>query len=84
MGRVYPLPPRPPWDEHRPFEWGWRAVELCSPCLWWWGRLCRGGVPLGAVPALSWCGEVPLGAILFIIIGLGNRRLYCLKLHVMG
>jgi len=19
--------------EHRPFEWGWRAVGLCSPCL---------------------------------------------------
>jgi len=26
---------------HRPFEWGWRAVGLRSPCLWWWGRLCR-------------------------------------------
>jgi len=27
--------------EHRPSEWGWRAVRLCSPCLWWWRRLCR-------------------------------------------
>ena len=35
------LPPLPFWGEHRPFEWGWRAVGLCSPCLWWWGRLCR-------------------------------------------
>ena len=26
---------------HRPFEWGWRAVGLCSPCLRWRGRLCR-------------------------------------------
>jgi len=25
-------------------------------------------VPLGAVPALSWCGEVPLGGILIIIV----------------
>jgi len=24
-------------------------------------------VPLGAVPALSWCGEVPLGGIILII-----------------
>ena len=23
------------------FEWGWRAVGLCSPSLRWWGRLCR-------------------------------------------
>ena len=27
-----------------------------------------GGVPLGAVPALSWCGEVSLGGIHIIII----------------
>jgi len=30
--------------EHSQFEWGWRAVGLCSPCLWWWGRLCRWGL----------------------------------------
>ena len=35
-----PIPPSF-GGEHRPFEWGWRAVRLCSPCLWWWGRLCR-------------------------------------------
>jgi len=25
------------------------------------GGCAGGGVPLGAVPVLSWCGEVPLG-----------------------
>jgi len=26
-------------SEHRPFEWGWRAVGLYPPpCLWWWRR----------------------------------------------
>jgi len=48
--------------EHRPFEWGWRAVGLCSPCLRCSGGGCAGGgVPLGAVPVLSWCGEASLG-----------------------
>jgi len=38
----------PPFgDEHRPFEWGWRAVRLCSPFLRWGGRLCR-----------RWCAAV--------------------------
>ena len=32
------------------------------------GGCAGGGVPLGAVPALSWCGEVSLGGILIIII----------------
>jgi len=36
-----------------------RAVGLCSPCLVVVGS-AGGGVPLGAVPALSWCGEVSL------------------------
>jgi len=26
-----------------------------------WGGCAGGGVPLGAVPVLSWCGEVSLG-----------------------
>jgi len=49
--------------EHRPFEWGWRAVGLCFPCLRWWGRLCRRRCAPGAVPVLSLCGEVSLGGI---------------------
>jgi len=42
--------------------WGWRAVGLCVPRVYS-GRAgyAGGGVPLGAVPALSWCGEVSLG-----------------------
>jgi len=32
------------------------------------GGCAGGGVPLGAVPALSSCGEVYLGSILIIII----------------
>jgi len=28
-------------DLLRPSEWGPRTVGLCSPCPWWWGRLCR-------------------------------------------
>jgi len=52
----------------RPFEWCWRAVGLFSPCLWWWGGGCAGGgVPLGPVFALSWCGEVSLGSIRNIV-----------------
>jgi len=50
-----------------PFEWGWRAVGLCSPCLWWWGRLCRRRCAVGAVLALSWCGKVSLGGKLILI-----------------
>jgi len=44
--------------EHRPFEWGWRAVGLCSPCLWWWGRLCRRRCAAGgcARAVLVWRG----------------------------
>jgi len=60
----------PFWGEHRPFEWAWRGVGLCSSCLWWWGRLCGGGVPLVAVPALSWCGKVSLGGKHIIIASL--------------
>jgi len=32
------------FGEPSPREWVWRAVGLCSPCLWWWGRqaaVCR-------------------------------------------
>jgi len=53
------LGPGPPFGgEHRPFDWGWRAVGLCSPCLRWWGRLCRAAVRIKvrATSALSWCG----------------------------
>jgi len=38
---------------HRPFEWGWRAVVLCFPCLRWWGRLCRRRCAAGGWPVLS-------------------------------
>jgi len=34
------------------------------------GGCAGGGVTLGAVPALSWCGEVSLGGIRIIIISL--------------
>ena len=37
-------------------------VELGQP-----GVCTGGGVPLGAVPALSWCGDVSLGGLLMII-----------------
>jgi len=40
---------------------GGGAVGLCSPCLRRWGGCAGGGVPLGAVSVLSWCGEVSLG-----------------------
>ena len=46
-------------SEHRPFERGRRAVGLCSPCLWWWGRLCRrrcGGGCARAALVLVWGG----------------------------
>jgi len=44
------------------FERGWRAVGLCSPCLWWWWRgYAEGWVLLEAVPMLSWWGEVSFG-----------------------
>jgi len=44
--------------EHRPFEWGWRAVGMCSPCLGWWGRLCRRRCAAGgcARAVLVWGG----------------------------
>ena len=42
-------------SEHRPFEWGWRAVGLCYPVSVVVG-VAGGGVPLGAVLTLSWCG----------------------------
>jgi len=32
------------------------------------GGCAGGGVPLGAVPALSWCEEVSLGGILIIVM----------------
>ena len=38
------------------------ALRDCSPCRWWWGGCAGGGVPLRAVPALSWRGEVSLVA----------------------
>jgi len=47
--------------EHRPFEWGWRAVGLRFPCLRWRGSCAGGCVPLVAVPALCWVGKVSLG-----------------------
>jgi len=32
--------------EHKPFEWGWRTVRLCSPCLWGWGAAVPAAVML--------------------------------------
>jgi len=46
------------------FEWGWRAVGLCSPCLWWWGRLCRRRCAAGGCARAVLVGEVSLGGIL--------------------
>jgi len=42
----------------RPFGWDWRAVGLCSPCLRWWGRLCRRQCAVGgcARAVLVWGG----------------------------
>jgi len=44
--------------EHKPFEWGWCAVGLCTPCLRWWGRLCRRWCAAGgrARAVLDWGG----------------------------
>ena len=43
------------------------ALWDCAPRVCGGGGGCAGvGVPLGAVPALSWCGEVSLGGILII------------------
>ena len=51
--------------EHRPFEWGWRAVRLCFPCLRWWGvavpaAVCRWGL----CPHCHGAGKCLLGAYL--------------------
>jgi len=44
------------------------ALWDCVPRVCGGGGGCAGGgVPLGAVPALSWCGEVSLGGILIIV-----------------
>jgi len=42
----------------RETEWDWRAVGLCSPCLRWWGRLCRRRCAAGgcARAVLVWGG----------------------------
>jgi len=62
--------------EHRPFEWGWRAVGLCSPCLRWWGRLCRRQCAAGgcARAVLVWEG-VSRGYTISIIISMYNKPL---------
>ena len=45
------------------------ALWDCVPCVCGGGGGgAGGGVPLGAVPALSWCGEVSLGGIHIFII----------------
>jgi len=45
------------------------ALWDCVPRVYGGGGGCAsGGVPLGAVPALSCCGEVSLGCILIIIV----------------
>jgi len=51
--------------------WRWRAQKRGVGTLWdcvshvcgGGGGCIGGGVPLGAVPVLSWCGEVSLGGI---------------------
>jgi len=60
--------------EHRPFEWGKRAVGLCSPCLDGEGGCAGGGLPLGAEPVLSSCGEVSLVDIQSSIISVSMLR----------
>jgi len=54
---------------YRPFEWGWRAVGLCFPCLRWWGRLCRRRCAAGgcARAVLMW-GGVSRGYTIIITI----------------
>jgi len=44
--------------EHRPFEWGWRAVGLCSPCCGGGGWLCQRRCAAGgcARAVLVWGG----------------------------
>jgi len=45
------------------------ALWDCVPRVCGGGSGCAGGgVPLGAVLALSWCGKVSLGGILIILI----------------
>jgi len=45
------------------------ALWDCVPRVCGDGGGCAGGgVPLGAVLVLSWCGEVSLGGILIIIV----------------
>jgi len=52
---------------HRPFEWGWRAVGVCSPCLRWWGRLCRRRCPAeGCARAVLMWGGVSRGYTIII------------------
>jgi len=55
--------------EHGPFQWGWRGVGLCSPCLRWWGRLCRRRCAAGgcARAVLLW-GGVSRGYTIIMIL----------------
>jgi len=54
--------------KYRRGERGVGAPWDCVPRVCGGGGGCAGGgVPLGAVPALSWCGEVSLGGIHIII-----------------
>jgi len=62
LGRREPVKVHAAWGEHRPFEWGVGALWDCAPHVCGGGGGCAGGgVPLGAVPVLSWCREVFLG-----------------------
>jgi len=55
-------------------HYGVGALWGCIPRVCGGGGGCAGGgVPLGAVPALSWCEEVSLGGIHIIIYGYRYR-----------
>jgi len=64
-----------------PFEWGWRAVRLCSSCLWWWGRLCRRCAAGGCARAVLVVGRCLSGVN---IVGVCSVWVLCVSPPVVG